>query len=407
MDHPITVDMNPRFILLAVALSLACTRGGTPVTTSPASSRSVATVERTRQLLTALAHDSMEGRRVASVGEARAARFIAARFREAGLEPAGDSGRFFQHLPMAFRTTRSSQPNGQVRERTGPTMLASFADLDTVPVDRRLTSVNVIGILRGSDTALASEVVVVGAHFDHIGIRPAESGDSIANGADDDASGTVAVIEAARILAAGPRPKRTIVFAAFTGEESGLFGIRWYTQHPVVPLERHVADIQVEMIGRPDTAAGGAGKAWLTGYERSTMGSTLMAAGLPVVALNASGVREVVRDGMNGFLLPAKAPAGAFADALAKGAVPETRKKLGRGAHETAAEFSREQSARRALAFYEETRRATRARRLMNHLSPWAALVKRVGLEWDLLSSRTQTVAAAVFGENDEKVKAS
>ena len=132
-----------------------------------------------------------------------------------------------------------------------------------------------------------------------------------------------------------------------------------------------------------------------------------MAAGLPVVALNASGVREVVRDGVNGFLLPAKAPAAAFADALAKCAPAEARKKLGRGAHETAAEFSREQSARRALAFYEETRRATRARRLMNHLSPWAALVKRVGLEWDLLSSRTQTVAAAVFGENDEKVKAS
>ena len=234
--------------------------------------------------MTALAHDSMEGRRVATAGEARAARFIAARFREVGLQPAGDSGTFFQHLPMAMMTRVTRLQNGQTRERTGPAMLPSFADLDTVPRERRLTSVNVIGVLRGSDPTLANEVVVVGAHFDHVGIQPAVNGDTIANGADDDGSGTVAVMEAARIIAAGPRPKRTIIFAAFTGEESGTLGVRWYAQHPIVPLDRHVADVQVEMIGRPDTAAGGPGKAWLTGYERSTMGATLAAAGLPVIA---------------------------------------------------------------------------------------------------------------------------
>lgn len=132
-----------------------------------------------------------------------------------------------------------------------------------------------------------------------------------------------------------------------------------------------------------------------------------MAAGVPVVALNASGVREVVRDGTNGFLLPSSAPADAFAAALANCAEPERRAGLSQGAQATAAEFSREQSARRAIAFYEETRRATRARRLLHHLSPWSALVQRVGLEWDLLSTRTQTVAAAVFGENNDEVKAS
>jgi Zn-dependent M28 family amino/carboxypeptidase len=234
-------------------------------------------------LLTALAHDSMEGRRVATRGEARAARFIAARMREAGLEPAGDSG-FFQRLPVANTTVRTLLANGQERTRTGTAMLPSFADLDTVPAERRLTSVNVLGLLRGSDPTLAAEFVVVGAHFDHVGIRDPVNGDSIANGADDDASGVVAMLEAARIIASGPRPRRTILFAAFTGEESGLLGIRWYAQHPIVPLERHVADIQIEMIGRPDTAAGGPGRAWLTGYERSTMGPTLAAAGLPVIA---------------------------------------------------------------------------------------------------------------------------
>jgi 1,2-diacylglycerol 3-alpha-glucosyltransferase len=128
-----------------------------------------------------------------------------------------------------------------------------------------------------------------------------------------------------------------------------------------------------------------------------------MAAGLPVVALDASGVREVVRDGENGFLLPTKAPAEDFVAALARCSVPQRRGELGQGAQKTARQFSREQSARRALAFYDETRKATRARRLMNHLSQWSALVKRLGLEWDLLASRTQTVAAAVFGDHEEK----
>ncbi len=242
----------------------------------------VATAERSRSLLSALADDSMQGRRVGTPGELRAARFIAARFRAAGLEPAGDDG-FLQHLALVQRTTRTTGADAQVRERVRP-VLVSKADLDTIPVDRRLTSVNVVGILRGSDPVLSSEVVLVGAHFDHVGIQPAVNGDSIANGADDDASGVVAVMESARILASGTRPRRTIVFAAFTGEESGGYGVRWYTDHAPIPLDRHVAQIQVEMIGRPDTAAGGPGRAWLTGYERSTMGSTLAAAGLPVIA---------------------------------------------------------------------------------------------------------------------------
>jgi 1,2-diacylglycerol 3-alpha-glucosyltransferase len=133
-----------------------------------------------------------------------------------------------------------------------------------------------------------------------------------------------------------------------------------------------------------------------------------MAAGLPVVALNASGVREVVRDGENGFLLPAQATAAEFADALGKMCGDrKTREASSAAAQRTARNFSREQSACRALAFYDETRRATRARRLMNQLSPWSALVKRLGLEWDLLSSRTQTVANAVFAEPSAPAKAS
>ncbi len=124
-----------------------------------------------------------------------------------------------------------------------------------------------------------------------------------------------------------------------------------------------------------------------------------MAAGLPVVALNASGVREVVRDGDNGVLLPATATAEEFAQALVRTAKADARSRLGAGASEASKQFSREQSARRALAFYEETRKATRARRLLHHLSPWTAMLQRLGLEWDLMSPRTQSVAAAMFNE--------
>jgi len=108
------------------------------------------------------------------------------------------------------------------------------------------------------------------------------NGDSVYNGADDDASGVVAVLEIAKALAAGPAPKRTVIFAATTGEEVGLLGTRWYLEHPVAPLKQMTANLEIEMIGRPDSLAGGAGRAWLTGFERSTMGSMFAAAGLPI-----------------------------------------------------------------------------------------------------------------------------
>lgn len=131
-----------------------------------------------------------------------------------------------------------------------------------------------------------------------------------------------------------------------------------------------------------------------------------MAAGLPVVALNAPGVREVVHTRQNGFLLPESAPEAEFAHALGRLCDDvELRRSLAGGAQQTAQQFSRERSAGRAVAFYEEVRRDTRARRLLLHLHPWTAMLNRLGLEWDLLASRTQTVAAAVLGE--EKAKAS
>src|SRR4030095_7881884 len=101
--------------------------------------------------------------------------------------------------------------------------------------------------------------VVVGAHYDHLGIGEPVNGDSIYNGADDDGSGVVAVLLAAHDLAKGHKTRRTVIFVLSTGEEQGILGTLWYVNHPVVPLTTTIADLQVEMIGRPDSMVGGRG----------------------------------------------------------------------------------------------------------------------------------------------------
>ncbi len=229
-------------IALAVLLLVACrARPASPTPQAGAVHESDV-----RRELFALAADSMEGRGTATPGGARAARFIAGELERFGIAPAGDSG-YFQRVP----TDR------------GP-------------------AVNVIGILRGTDPRARDSAVVMAAHYDHLGVGRPVAGDSIYNGADDDASGVVAVLATARQLA-GSAPRRSIVFLLTTGEEVGLLGTRRYLEAPVVPLDRTVAELEVEMIGRPDSLAGGPGHAWLTGYERSTMGDMLKAAGSPVV----------------------------------------------------------------------------------------------------------------------------
>jgi hypothetical protein len=238
-----------------------------------------ATAERTFALLSALSDDSMEGRDTGSRGGAAAARLIAAELERAGLVPAGDSG-WFQRVPLAWQsaTGRDGRPRRFMR------LQPDFAARDTFPAADRVTAVNVVGVLPGSDPRLRDEAILVDAHYDHLGIAATPvNGDSIYNGADDDGSGTVAVLEVARILSRAA-PKRTVVFLLVTGEERGTLGSRWYLAHPVHPLERTVANLEIEMIGRPDPLAGGAGKAWLTGYDRSTMGAMLRESGIPLVA---------------------------------------------------------------------------------------------------------------------------
>jgi hypothetical protein len=107
--------------------------------------------------------------------------------------------------------------------------------------------VNVLGIIEGSDPELKKEVVMIGAHLDHLG----KMGDYILNGADDNASGSAAVLSMARAFALNPvKPKRSIMFALWTGEEKGLLGSRYYVDHPFVPLEKMAAHINLDVVGR-------------------------------------------------------------------------------------------------------------------------------------------------------------
>ncbi len=128
----------------------------------------------------------------------------------------------------------------------------------SVPLARTTSSPpNVVGLLRGSDPELRDEYVLYSAHFDHVGVgAPDAEGDSIYNGADDDASGTAVLIEVARAFGALPEaPPRSLVFLAVSGEEKGLLGSRWWAEHPTVPIERVVANLNFDMVGRndPDT----------------------------------------------------------------------------------------------------------------------------------------------------------
>lgn len=175
-----------------------------------------------------LADDALEGRLAGTAAERCAGDFIAARLKALGATPAGENGTWFQTLPLAS-VANPHAPQGSGR--------------------------NVVALIEGSDPVLRQELVVLGAHYDHLGrgefgsTAPARAGE-VHNGADDNASGVAALLHAAELLAAGPRPARSILLVAFTGEESGLLGSAYFTKHPTVELDRAVGMINMDMVGR-------------------------------------------------------------------------------------------------------------------------------------------------------------
>jgi hypothetical protein len=154
-------------------------------------------------------------------------------------------------------------------EKGGASVTARVAAATLRPVKLR----NVVGVLRGSDPALKNTYVLMTAHHDHVGIR----GGEVFNGANDDASGVVSVIEAARQLASRKeRPRRSIVFMTFFGEELGMLGSKHYARHPVFPLKDTVVNINLEQTGRTDDSEGKQENSIaMTGFDFSTVGEML------------------------------------------------------------------------------------------------------------------------------------
>ena len=259
-----------RHLSWLVAAALACvpaTSGAqTAQTTAAATSPAISAAD-LRVRLYLIADDSLKGRLAGSAGDSVATAYIAAEFARVGLEPAGESG-WFQTVHFKERG----------REPVTPAR-------------------NVIGVLRGSDPMLKNEYVVMSAHNDHVGVarqavdhdalrvtnfaaamrkRGASAAaaqawathaldsirslraprqDSIFNGADDDGSGTVALLEIAEAMSANPiKPKRSILFISHTAEEEGLYGSEWFTDHPTVPRDSLVAELDMDMVGRGSAA---------------------------------------------------------------------------------------------------------------------------------------------------------
>jgi hypothetical protein len=239
---------SPGLILFLVVAACAVAgdrpRSGDVVGPVDALDEAVATITAGDMLdrIAFLSSDDLAGRDTPSPGLERAAEYLAAEFGRLGLEPGGDGGTFVQRYPLP----------------------GSGAEDDPAP-----TAPNVVAILRGADPDLRGTYVVFSAHMDHLGTGPPDAtGDSIYNGADDDASGTAALVEVAEAFASLPEaPARSLLFLAVSGEERGLLGSRWFADHPPFPLDRLVADLNVDMISRnaPETIV-------LIGQEYSSLG---------------------------------------------------------------------------------------------------------------------------------------
>lgn len=187
-----------------------------------------------------LSDDARGGRFTPSSGGDASARYIAKHFHNAGASPIV-SGDFFQ---------MTGQPG----------------------------AANVIGIIHGANIKLNEQVLILSAHYDHLGTSKKDVPDRIYNGANDDASGVAGLIVAGRALAQ-LKPKRSIVLAAFCSEEQGLVGSRWYADHPLVPLKNTVGLIELEQIGRTDDADGERKRTVaITGFRFSSMPSAFVEA---------------------------------------------------------------------------------------------------------------------------------
>ena len=193
-----------------------------------------------------LASDALEGRGTGTAGNDSAAAYIARRFAKFGLTPAFASG----ESRLCARASGASPCDARfVQPFVARSVAAAHAGLPG-----ELPTQNVAAVIRGTDPALRDEYVILGAHFDHLGrstfgaLDP-NATNAIHNGADDNASGTAAVMELARLLRRNP-PKRSVMVVTFSGEELGLLGSQYFVDHSPVPLEKVRAMLNFDMVGR-------------------------------------------------------------------------------------------------------------------------------------------------------------
>jgi len=202
-----------------------------------------------------------------------------------------------QEPPLLFTLLSTAEPllesHGLRPSWEGDPMVRTLDDLKmnvrATLETRPQSAPNVVGILEGSDPVLKDEYIVLSAHMDHIGVGRPVDGDSIMNGADDNASGTAAVIEAAEAFAMmNPRPKRSMIFLAVSGEEKGLWGSEYYSENPSVPITQIVADVNTDMIGRnwTDTIVA-------IGKEFSDLGETLDRVNAEHPELNMTAIDDI------------------------------------------------------------------------------------------------------------------
>jgi hypothetical protein len=199
-----------------------------------------------------LASPALRGRGSATKDEAMAAAYVADRFAAYGLKPAPGRTSFLQAFPV---------PPSPITRRQG------------IPDDAR--SRNVVGFLPGSNPAAG--YLLLSAHLDHLGVL----GGQTFLGANDDASGTTALLELARLLASHGPHRRGILFVAFGAEEAGAVGSRFFAANPPVPLRHIVANIEFEMMGSADPKY--PSKLMMSGFERSDLGALLRSHGAPII----------------------------------------------------------------------------------------------------------------------------
>ena len=232
-------------VALAASLLLPACRTAERGSASGSAPAPVADTSRLYRDIAWLADDRREGRGTGTAGNDSAAAYIARRHAALGLRPLvtdttrpgcraapapAPCGTFLQHFQArGVEVTHAGHPEG-------------------------LRTQNVVAMVPGSDAALRGQYVVIGAHFDHLGRSTSgaldpEARDAIRNGADDNASGTAAVLELARLFAAHPA-RRSIIVASFSGEELGLLGSQWFVEHAPVALDSISAMVNFDMVGR-------------------------------------------------------------------------------------------------------------------------------------------------------------